>query len=105
MHYVIPAKAGIQSIKKSPTQWDIAFAPSLARYAELYDGLDSGLRRNDDGAWRFVMNYGKINKRNLSLLICSPMAAPQVDHDNTSGEKPRRMVFSVTTRGSRNCRR
>jgi hypothetical protein len=42
---VIPAKAGIQMIRKSPCKWGQHVG--FGRFAELVLSLDSGLRRND----------------------------------------------------------
>ena len=47
---VIPAKAGIQTIGNTPTQWDNAQNKALSATRRLYDKLDSGLRRNDGAA-------------------------------------------------------
>jgi hypothetical protein len=46
----IPAKAGIQTVINTPTQWGQHPKHGFVRYAELYDKLDSGLRRNDEVA-------------------------------------------------------
>jgi hypothetical protein len=49
---VIPAQAGIQAISSTRAAGQDPIH-GFVRYAELYDGLDSGLRRND-GFFGFV---------------------------------------------------
>jgi len=44
--YVIPAEAGIQTIDKAPPSGTTP-KYGMVRYAEFYDMLDSGFRRND----------------------------------------------------------